>query len=79
MRSGRRLADLPDLTASRAHAKDQLARLPGPLARLEHYHYPVEIGTPLRELGGGARSPIGVNERRTASDRPSKKLASSER
>ena len=50
MRGGRHLADLPDLTASRAHAKDQLARLPEPLARLEHYHYPVEIGMPLREL-----------------------------
>jgi nicotinate phosphoribosyltransferase len=50
MRGGRRVPDLQDLTASRAHAKDQLARLPGPLARLEHYHYPVEIGMPLREL-----------------------------
>ena len=50
MRSGRRVPALQDLTASRAHAKDQLARLPGPLARLEHYHYPVEIGMPLREL-----------------------------
>jgi nicotinate phosphoribosyltransferase len=50
MRGGRRLADLPDLTASRAYAKNQLARLPEPLARLEHYHYPVDIGMPLREL-----------------------------
>jgi nicotinate phosphoribosyltransferase len=50
MRGGRRLADVPDLTASRAHAVDQLARLPQSLARLEPYHYPVEIGVPLREL-----------------------------
>ena len=50
MRGGRRLPDLPDLTASRARAEDQLARLPQPLARLETYHYPVEIGVPLREL-----------------------------
>ena len=50
MRSGRRLADLPDLTACRAHAKNQLARLPQPLARLETCHYPVEIGVALREL-----------------------------
>jgi len=50
MRGGRRLADVPDLIASRAHAVDQLARLPQSLARLEPYHYPVEIGVPLREL-----------------------------
>jgi nicotinate phosphoribosyltransferase len=50
MRGGRRLPDLPDLAASRAHAKDQLAQLPPSLARLEPYDYPVEIGVPLREL-----------------------------
>jgi nicotinate phosphoribosyltransferase len=50
MRGGRRVADLLDLAASRAHAKDQLARLPQPLARLKSYDYPVEIGVPLREL-----------------------------
>ena len=50
MRGGRRLPDLPDLTASRARATDQLTRLPRPLAGLETYHYPVEIGVPLREL-----------------------------
>jgi hypothetical protein len=47
---GRRIPDLPDLTASRAHAADQLTRLPRPLAGLEEYHYPVEIGDPLSEL-----------------------------
>jgi len=50
MRGGRRVQDHLDLTANRAHAKDQLARLPGPLARLDHYHYPVEIAVSLREL-----------------------------
>jgi nicotinate phosphoribosyltransferase len=50
MHDGPRLPDLPDLTASRARAKDQLARLPQSLAQLETYHYPVEIGVPLREL-----------------------------
>ena len=50
MRGGRRLPDLPDLTASRARAKDQLTRLPQPLARLETYHYPVDIGGSLSEL-----------------------------
>jgi nicotinate phosphoribosyltransferase len=50
MHGGRRLSDLPHLTASRAHATDQLTRLPRPLAGLEAYHYPVEIGVPLREL-----------------------------
>src|SRR5271166_434108 len=50
MRGGRRLPDLPDLRASRVRATDQLTRLPRPLAGLEAYHYPVEIGEPLREL-----------------------------
>ena len=50
MRGGQRLPDLPDLTASRAQAKDQLARLPPSLARLKTYNYPVQIGVPLREL-----------------------------
>ena len=50
MRGGRRLPDLRDLTASRARATDQLARLPQPLARLERCDYPVEIGVSLREL-----------------------------
>jgi nicotinate phosphoribosyltransferase len=50
MRGGRRLPDVPDLSAARSHAKDRLARLPDPLARLEPYNYPVEIAAPLREL-----------------------------
>ena len=50
MRGGRRLPDLPDLMASRARATDQLTRLPQPLAGLDAYHYPVEIGVSLREL-----------------------------
>jgi nicotinate phosphoribosyltransferase len=50
MRGGRCLPALPDLGAVRARAKDQLARLPQPLARLEPFHYPVEIGSCLREL-----------------------------
>jgi nicotinate phosphoribosyltransferase len=45
MRGGRRLRDLPELTASRARATDQLTRLPRPLAGLDAYHYPVEIGS----------------------------------
>jgi len=50
MRGGRRLPDIPDLAAARNHAQEQLARLPPALARLEPFHYPVEIGAPLREL-----------------------------
>jgi nicotinate phosphoribosyltransferase len=50
MRAGRRLADPPDLTAIRRHAENQLARLPEPLARLEPFAYPVEIGAALRRL-----------------------------
>jgi nicotinate phosphoribosyltransferase len=50
MRGGHRLSNLPDIAAARDRAKDQLARLPELLTRLKPYHYPVEIGTPLREL-----------------------------
>jgi nicotinate phosphoribosyltransferase len=50
MRGGHRLRSLPDIAAARDHAKDQLARLPQPLTCLKPYNYPVEIGTPLREL-----------------------------
>jgi nicotinate phosphoribosyltransferase len=50
MRGGRRLSDIPGLAGARNHAKDQLARLPVPLARLAPYDYPVEIGAPLRAL-----------------------------
>ena len=50
MRGGRRLSNVPDLTAARNNAKDQLARLPEPLARLEPYNYPVEIAASLRQL-----------------------------
>jgi nicotinate phosphoribosyltransferase len=50
MRGGQRVPDTPDLAAIRAHAKDQLARLPEPLNRLQPYRYPVEIGALLREL-----------------------------
>ena len=50
MRGGKRLAGLPDLAASRDHARAELARLPPALARLEPFSYPVEIGAPLRAL-----------------------------
>src|SRR5271166_6522424 len=50
MRGGRRLCENRDLAAARDYAKDQLERLPESLTRLKPYNYPVEIGTPLREL-----------------------------
>ena len=50
MRGGRPLGDIADLAAARDPAKDQLARLPEPLMRLEPYNYPVEIGAPVRQL-----------------------------
>ena len=61
MRGGRRLPDIPDLTAIRAYAKDQLARLPAPLARLEPCHYPVEISAPLRELAASLDYASGID------------------
>ncbi len=50
MRGGRRMMPATALPAIRAHARDQLARLPVLLRRLEPYPYPVEIGASLRSL-----------------------------
>jgi nicotinate phosphoribosyltransferase len=64
MRGGARCAAAPGLEAMRAHAADQLTRLPEPLRRLENdFAYPVEVAPRLRALaeecdrrmaGGGA-------------------------
>jgi nicotinate phosphoribosyltransferase len=61
MRGGRCLSDNPDLAAARNHAKDQLARLPEPLARLEPYTYPVDIGASLRELAAELDRRAGID------------------
>ena len=61
MRGGQCLSDNPDLAAARNHAKDQLARLPEPLARLEPYTYPVEIGASLRELAAELDRRAGID------------------
>ena len=50
MRAGRRIAPAPSLQEARDHARDQLARLPAPLRRLEPFEYPVEISHALRTL-----------------------------
>jgi nicotinate phosphoribosyltransferase len=50
MRGGRRLRDLPNLTATRRYSEESLRRLPEPLARLEPFHYPVEIAAALHQL-----------------------------
>ena len=50
MSGGRRTTPATSLDEIRAHARDQLATLPGPLKRLEAFAYPVEIGNNLREL-----------------------------
>jgi nicotinate phosphoribosyltransferase len=50
MRGGHCLRNVPDIAATRDRAKDQLARLPEPLRRLEPYNYLVEIGAPVRRL-----------------------------
>lgn len=50
MRCGRRVVSLPSLQQARDHARDQLARLPAPLRRLEPFAYPVEISRSLRSL-----------------------------
>jgi nicotinate phosphoribosyltransferase len=50
MSGGRRTMPAVALDETRAHARDQLARLPAPLKRLEAFSYPVEISNNLREL-----------------------------
>jgi nicotinate phosphoribosyltransferase len=50
MRGGRRVASIKPLDQTRAYARDQLARLPAALRRLEPFTYPVEIGPSLRDL-----------------------------
>jgi nicotinate phosphoribosyltransferase len=50
MRNGRRLAAAPSLDEIRAHAADQLRRLPAELRRLEALSYPVTISEELRAL-----------------------------
>jgi nicotinate phosphoribosyltransferase len=61
MRGGRRLSDVPNLTAARTLAKGQLAQLPPLLARLEPYDYPVEIGGRLCELAAELDRRAGVD------------------
>jgi nicotinate phosphoribosyltransferase len=62
MRGGRRVAGIPDLAASQRHAQEQLARLPGSLARLEAFNYPVEISTKLREMAADLDRRSGSGE-----------------
>ncbi len=50
MRGGCRIGPPRPLPEIRAYAKDQLARLPEALRRLDPFAYPVEIGTSLRRL-----------------------------
>jgi nicotinate phosphoribosyltransferase len=50
MTGGRRTMPAVALDETRAHARDQLARLPVPLKKLEVFAYPVEIGMTLHEL-----------------------------
>jgi len=50
MRQGRSLAVAPPLSAVRAHAAEQLRRLPAALRRLEPMSYSVLVSDPLRRL-----------------------------
>jgi nicotinate phosphoribosyltransferase len=61
MRSGRRVAGLPDLTRSRRLAAAELARLPPALRRLQSGGVAVEISSELRALAESLRSsPLGA-------------------
>lgn len=50
MRKGKALASSPNLHAVRAHAAEQLKRLPSALRRLEPVPYPVSVSETLRRL-----------------------------
>jgi nicotinate phosphoribosyltransferase len=50
MRKGKILSTLPSLAQTRAHAAEQLKRLPMPLRRLEPAAYPVRVTEELRRL-----------------------------
>jgi len=50
MRGGRRVAPATSLAQIRDQARNQLARMPAPLRRLEPFSYPVEISECLRSL-----------------------------
>jgi nicotinate phosphoribosyltransferase len=51
IQGGRRVGPQPTLAETRAHAREQLARLPEPLRRLEAGAiYPVQVGKRLEEL-----------------------------
>jgi nicotinate phosphoribosyltransferase len=50
MRGGRRVAPAQSMQETRAYARDQLARLPAALRRLEPFVYPVAIGASLKDL-----------------------------
>jgi nicotinate phosphoribosyltransferase len=53
MRGGKRLAPAPTLAQIRERAAADLARLPGPLARLESsFDYPVQVANVLTALAG---------------------------
>ena len=55
MRAGERVAGLPDLEESRAHAADELRRLPAALrAPAPAPAYPVEVSAALRDLAAAA-------------------------
>ncbi|HVM99293.1 MAG TPA: nicotinate phosphoribosyltransferase [Caulobacteraceae bacterium] len=64
MRVGRRIAPSPSLAEVRAHAAEELRRLPEPLRRLEPgADYPVEIAPALRRLAEEVdqRIPVGAH------------------
>jgi nicotinate phosphoribosyltransferase len=64
MRGGRRMAPQPSLSEIRAHAADQLSRLPEPLRLLStHHDYPVAIAPALIDAAAAADRRMGLSER----------------
>ena len=60
MRKGRRLAALPSLSVIRAHAAEQLRRLPEALSRLEPMAYPVIVSDAVRRAAEECDRRTGV-------------------
>jgi nicotinate phosphoribosyltransferase len=66
MTAGRRAGPPVSLDEARRHAKEELARLPGPLRRLEPgASYPVEVAAPLKRLAAEVDNRIREQEERS--------------
>ena len=62
VRAGKRVEAPPSLAAIRAHAAENLARLPEPLRRLELQPYPVSVSSALKRLAAEVDARLATQE-----------------